>query len=47
MTFPGWNARPCSRIMADEPAAEGALVRDPPSFVGVADSGDGTLSVRG
>jgi hypothetical protein len=34
------------RVMADEPAAERTPVRELPSFVGVADSGDGTLSVR-
>lgn len=35
-----------ARVMADEPAAERLPMRDLPSFVGVADSGDGTLSVR-
>jgi hypothetical protein len=39
VTYPG--------IMADTaPAADSQPVRELPSFVGVADSGDGTLSVR-
>lgn len=38
-------AYPCA--MADTtPAADSQPVRELPSFVGVADSGDGTLSVR-
>lgn len=35
-----------ARVMADEPAADRPPVRELPSFAGVADSGDGTLSVR-
>jgi hypothetical protein len=35
-----------ARVMADKPVAERPPVRELPSFVGVADSGDGTLSVR-
>jgi hypothetical protein len=33
-------------VMTDTTAADSPPVRELPSFVGVADSGDGTLSVR-